>query len=56
MTRGLYLTFQSLKEALIQMTYIDWLNAIEKVFEFKGYLDEKKWKVAILKFIDYASL
>lgn len=36
--------------------FIDWLYSIERVFEYKGYLDEKKCKVVILKFKDYVSL
>lgn len=36
--------------------FIDWLHAIKRVFEYKGYSNEKKCKVAILKFKDYASL
>ena len=36
--------------------FIDWLHEIERVFEFKGYNEEKKCRVAILKFKGYASL
>ncbi|KAF8021452.1 hypothetical protein BT93_G1786 [Corymbia citriodora subsp. variegata] len=36
--------------------FIDWLHAVERVFEFKSYSDEKKCKVAVLKFKKYASL
>ena len=36
--------------------FIDWLHEIERVFEFKGYDDVKRCKVAILKFKSYASL
>lgn len=36
--------------------FVDWLHSIEKVLEYKGYLDEKNYKVVILEFKDYVSL
>ncbi|KAK9697227.1 hypothetical protein RND81_08G023100 [Saponaria officinalis] len=35
---------------------LEWLRAVERIFEYKGYDDAKKFKVAILKFKGYASL
>ncbi|CAL9070970.1 unnamed protein product, partial [Musa textilis] len=36
--------------------FVDWLLAIERVFDFKSYSDEKRCKVAVLKLTKYASL
>ena len=36
--------------------FLDWLNEIERIFDYKGYSDKQRCKVAILKFKDYASL
>lgn len=36
--------------------FVDWLHLIERVIEYQGYSDEKKCKVAIFKFKDYALL
>ncbi|KAK9732682.1 hypothetical protein RND81_04G014900 [Saponaria officinalis] len=35
---------------------LEWLRAVERIFEYKGYDDAKKFMVAILKFKGYASL
>ncbi|XP_074293034.1 uncharacterized protein LOC141619927 [Silene latifolia] len=36
--------------------FLEWLRSMERIFEFKGYNDSKKFKVAILKLKGYASL
>jgi len=36
--------------------YIEWIKALEKFFQIKEYLDEKAFKVAVLKLKRYASL
>ncbi|XP_070011764.1 uncharacterized protein [Nicotiana sylvestris] len=35
--------------------YLDWERKVEKVFDFHNYSEEKKVKLAITEFIDYAS-
>ncbi|KAK9690448.1 hypothetical protein RND81_09G128300 [Saponaria officinalis] len=35
---------------------LEWFRAVERIFEYKGYDDAKKFKVAILKLKGYASL
>ena len=54
--RGLKIDLPNFDGNLDPNGLIDWLNEIERVFEFKGYSDEKKCKIAILKFKGYASL
>ena len=54
--RGLKIDLPDFDGNLDPNGLIDWLNEIERVFEFKGYSDEKKCKIAILKFKGYASL
>lgn len=46
----------SLKEALAWMILLIGYMPLTKVFKYKGYFNEKKCKVTILKFKDYASL
>ena len=36
--------------------HLDWVQAIEMIFELKEYNDEKAFKLAILKIKEYASL
>ena len=36
--------------------YLDWVQAIERIFELKEYNDEKAFKLIILKLKGYASL
>jgi len=36
--------------------YLDWVQALEKIFELKDYNDERTFKLAILKMKGYASL
>lgn len=36
--------------------YLEWVQSIKRVFEAKGYSDEKSFKVAVLKLKKYASL
>jgi len=36
--------------------YLDWVQALERIFELKDYNDEKAFKLAILKKKGYASL
>ncbi|GAV81831.1 hypothetical protein CFOL_v3_25284 [Cephalotus follicularis] len=54
--RGLQLDVSEFKGNLNPDDFIDWLNAIERVFDYEEYSEEKKCKVAILKFKKYASL
>lgn len=54
--RGIKIDMPDFDGSLNPNVFIDWLSEIERVFEFKGYSDEKKCKVAILKFKGYASL
>lgn len=54
--RGLKVDLPEFNGSLDPNGFIDWLHEIERVFEFKGYNAEKKCKVAILKFKEYASL
>ena len=54
--RGVKVDMPDFNGSLDPNVYIDWVNEIERVFEFKGYSDEKKCRVAILKFKGYASL
>ena len=54
--RGLKIDIPEFEGGLNSDDFLDWLSEIERVFEFKGYSDEKKCKIAILKFKDYASL
>ncbi|XP_074315530.1 uncharacterized protein LOC141651729 [Silene latifolia] len=35
---------------------LDWLRSVERIFEYKDYNDRKSFKIAILKFKEYASL
>lgn len=44
------------EESLSLDDFVDWLYTIKRVFKYKGYYDEKKCKVVILKFKDYALL
>ncbi|RDY11947.1 hypothetical protein CR513_03316, partial [Mucuna pruriens] len=36
--------------------YLEWERKVEHVFDYHNYLEEKKVKLAIVKFIDYASI
>ena len=36
--------------------YLNWVQALERIFELKDYNDEKAFKLAILKLKRYASL
>ena len=36
--------------------FIDWMNAVERVFEYKDVLDDKKFKLIVLKLRKYASI
>ncbi|GAV70045.1 hypothetical protein CFOL_v3_13544 [Cephalotus follicularis] len=54
--RGLQLDVPEFMGNLNLDDFIDWLNAIERVFDYKEYSEEKKCKVAIQKFKKYASL
>ena len=36
--------------------YLDWVQRVERIFEYKEYDDRRKFKVAILKLTKYASL
>ena len=54
--RGLRIEIPEFEGSMSPDDFVDWLHAIERVFEYKGYSDEKKCKLAILKFKDYASL
>ncbi|XP_031270993.1 uncharacterized protein LOC116129386 [Pistacia vera] len=54
--KGLKVDLPEFNGSLDLNDFIDWLHEIERVFEFKGYNDEKRCKVDILKFKEYASL
>ena len=36
--------------------YLEWVQAMDRIFEAKGYDDEKSFKIASLKLTRYASL
>jgi len=36
--------------------YLEWVQALDQIFETKAYDDERSFKVASLKLIKYASL
>jgi len=36
--------------------YLEWVQAMDQIFEAKGYNDERSFKVASLKLTRYASL
>ena len=36
--------------------YLEWVQALERIFEAKGSDDEKSFKISSLKLIRYASL
>ena len=36
--------------------YLKWVQALDRIFQAKGYNDEKSFKVASLKLMRYASL
>ena len=54
--QGLKIDIPEFEGSLSPDDFMDWLHAIERVFDYKGYSEENKCKVAILKFKDYASL
>jgi len=39
-----------------QNEYLEWVQALDWIFEAKGYGDEKSFKIGSLKLIRYASL
>lgn len=53
---GLKIDILDFKGNLSLDDFINWLYLIEKAFEYKGYSDEKKCKMAISKLKDYALL
>ncbi|GAV80024.1 hypothetical protein CFOL_v3_23486 [Cephalotus follicularis] len=54
--RGLHLDVPDFEGTKNPNDFVDWLNSMERLFEYKGYTDEKQFKVAILKLKNYASL
>ena len=36
--------------------YLEWVQAVERIIEIKGYSGEKAFKLAVLKLKQYASL
>lgn len=52
---GLHINILEFESSLKPNEFIDWLSAIEKVFEYREYPD-KKCKVVVLKFKNNASL
>ena len=54
--KGLKIDLPDFDGSLDPNDFIGWLNEIERVFEFKGYSDEMKCRITILKLKRYASL
>ncbi|GAV74177.1 hypothetical protein CFOL_v3_17658 [Cephalotus follicularis] len=54
--RGLHLDIPDFDGSLNPDDFVDWMNAIERLFDYKDYTEEKKFKVAILKLKKYARL
>ncbi len=48
--RGLRIEILEFEGSVSSDDFVDWLHAIERSFEYKGYSDEKKCKLAISKF------
>ncbi|GAV63788.1 hypothetical protein CFOL_v3_07306, partial [Cephalotus follicularis] len=53
--RGLHLDVPDFDGSLNPDNFVDWMNAIERLFNYKVYTEEKKFKIAILKLNKYAS-
>ncbi|GAV91285.1 hypothetical protein CFOL_v3_34682 [Cephalotus follicularis] len=54
--RGLHLDIPDFDGSLNPDDFVDWMNAIERLFDYKDYTEEKKFKFAILELKKYASL
>ncbi|XP_048502869.1 uncharacterized protein LOC125498660 [Beta vulgaris subsp. vulgaris] len=54
--RGLRLDLPNFDGAMEPKKFLEWLQWMERVFDYKDYDDAKRFKVAILKLTGYASL
>lgn len=54
--RGLRLDLPDFDGAIKPEKFLEWLQRMERVFDYKDYDDNKRFKVAILKLTGYASL
>ncbi|XP_021757878.1 uncharacterized protein LOC110722896 [Chenopodium quinoa] len=54
--RDIKLEFPDFEGNLDHNEFLDWVRSMENVFEYKGYNDEKCFKLAILKLKKHASL
>ncbi|XP_010695087.1 uncharacterized protein LOC104907794 [Beta vulgaris subsp. vulgaris] len=54
--RGLRLDLPDFDGAMKPEKFLEWLQRMERVFDYKDYDDAKRFKIAILKLIGYASL
>ncbi|XP_057247500.1 uncharacterized protein LOC130589887 [Beta vulgaris subsp. vulgaris] len=54
--RGLRLDLPDFDGAMKPEKFLEWLQRMERVFDYKDYDDAKRFKVAILKLTGYASL
>lgn len=53
---GLKLDLQEFNGDSDPEDFLEWIRQIEKVFDYKGYNDHKRYKIATMKLIKYASL